>query len=97
MLPARLRKPLTCQLRISGETYLGHQIEVGLDNRILIIRHPEVIYWSPCQITASQGAQHLTVWPGEGCFDQDFHLGPGAHGQGGPGCATQPKPTTQCD
>ena len=99
MLPARRRKPLTCQLRIAGETFLSHQIDVDLDDRILLIRHPEfgelkfpdpitdvryaatlwdlhlakfrylqVLHRDPCQVPASQGAQHLAVWPGEGCF-----------------------------
>jgi hypothetical protein len=32
--------PTTCQLRIAGETFLSHQIDVNMENRILIIRHP---------------------------------------------------------
>ena len=86
MLPARHRKTLTCHLPPPYGTCTWANF-----------RYLQVLHWAPCQVPASQGAQHITVLPGEGCFDQDFHLGTAARGQGGPGRATQQKPTTQCD
>jgi hypothetical protein len=40
MRPSRPQH-LTCQLRIAGETFISHQIDVDLEDRILTIRHPQ--------------------------------------------------------